>query len=637
VKSVVTDRFGEDVSVLYVKGSGWDLGNIGPRGFACCRLAPLLKCLSLAAMSDEEMVSEQRAAMLDPSGPTPSVEALLHAILPGKYVDHTHADGILALVSQPDSEARVREALGEVLFVPYVMPGFSLAKRVAELLAARPATAVDPGVMVLDKHGIFTWGDSAEESYSRMLAAVTQASRYVSERSKERVLELVPAPSADRIVRSLPVLRGALGRVSGQPWIASLRTTDATLRFAARGDAAELLARGPVTPDHALRTKGVPLVLDSLGAAPEASRETVEAAIRAFAERYDAYVRRSLAARGVHRKAQDPYPRVALVPGLGLVTFGRTTTEAEIAADIAEHTLAVVDAAAALGGYEPVSELDRFDVEYWSLEQAKLGKAAPARPLDRHIAWISGAASGIGLATARAMLMAGAHVVLTDKDAEAVEQRAEELAVLDATRVAWARCDVTDASDVARALAHTVARFGGVDILVSNAGGVQQGLLDDADGEAALRVSLELNLWGHQNVARAGTAILRAQGTGGALLFNASKSAFNPGAGFGPYAVAKAATVALMRQYAVDLGALGIRANAVNADRVRTGLFSDGVLESRAAARGVPVEAYFSDNLLRRETLAEDVAQAFVYLAAASGTTGAVLPVDGGNAAAFPR
>ncbi len=444
--------------------------------------------------------------------------------------------------------------------------------------------------------------------------------------------------SAERRAHGLPVLRRRpRSPVSGQPWIASLRTNDAALRFAARDDVAELVARGPVTPDHVLRTKGVPLVLEPLGATPEASRDAVEAAIRAFAERYDTYFRRALTVRGVHRKALDPYPRVALVPGLGLVSFGRTTTEAEITADLAEHTLAVVEAAADLGAYEPVSELDRFDVEYWSLEQAKLGKAAPARPLDRHIAWISGAASGIGLATARAMLMAGAHVVLTDKDAEAVEQRAEELAVLDATRVAWARCDVTDASDVARALAHTVARFGGVDILVSNAGGVQQGLLDDADGEAALRASLELNLWGHQNVARAGTAILRAQGTGGALLFNASKSAFNPGAGFGPYAVAKAATVALMRQYAVDLGALGIRANAVNADRVRTGLFSDGVLESRAAARGVPVEAYFSDNLLRRETLAEDVAQAFVYLAAASGTTGAVLPVDGGNAAAFPR
>ncbi len=175
VKSVVTDRFGEDVAVLYVKGSGWDLGRIGPRGFACCRLAALRKCLSLPAMTDEEMVSEQRAAMLDPSGPTPSVEALLHAILPGKFVDHTHADGILALVDQPDSEARVRAALGDALFVPYVMPGFALAKRVAELLAALPAGEPDPGVMVLDKHGIFTWGDTAEESYSRMLDAVTEA------------------------------------------------------------------------------------------------------------------------------------------------------------------------------------------------------------------------------------------------------------------------------------------------------------------------------------------------------------------------------------------------------------------------------------------------------------------------------
>ena len=637
VKSVTSDRFGDDVEVLYVKGSGWDLGKIGPRGFSVCRLAPLRRCVTLAALTDEEMVNELRASMLDASGPTPSVEALLHAILPGKFVDHTHADGILALVDQPGSEALVREALGEVLFLPYVMPGFVLAKRVAELLATRPEGATDPGILVLDKHGIFTWGDTAEQSYERMLDAVTRAARYVEEHRKERVIDLVAAPSAERIVRTLPVLRGALGRASGHPWIASLRTNDATLRFAARPDAAALLARGPVTPDHVLRTKGLPLFVDPLGAEPETRRGDVETAIVAFAERYADYFHRCLAERGGSRKALDPYPRVALVPGLGLVTFGKTTEEAEMAADIAEHTLAVIDAAADLGAYEPVSELDRFDVEYWSLEQAKLGKAGPAKRLERRVAWISGAASGIGLATARAMLLAGAHVVLTDRDPESLEQRAAELSVLEPARVAWARCDVTDPSDVGRALAHTVARFGGVDILVSNAGGVYQGGLDGADGEAALRASLEVNLWGHQNVARAGTAVLRAQGTGGALLFNASKSAFNPGVGFGPYAVAKAATVALMRQYAVDLGAIGVRANAVNADRVRTGLFSDGVLESRAAARGIPVESYFADNLLRRETRVDDVAEAFVFLAAAEGTTGAVVPVDGGNAAAFPR
>ena len=327
-----------------------------------------------------------------------------------------------------------------------------------------------------------------------------------------------------------------------------------------------------------------------------------------------------------------------LFPGLGALTLGKTRADAEIVADVYEHTATVIDAATALGAYRPAAELDLFDVEYWSLEQAKLSAIAVAEgPLARRVALVTGAASGIGLGTARALCAAGAHVLLTDHHEEALAAAREALAVQFPGRVHHAVCDVTDTAAVRRAVGVAAVRFGGLDVVVSNAGTAPSGALHTPAGDQALRASLEVNLIGHQNVARAASEVMLAQGTGGVLLFNASKSAFNQGPDFGPYAIPKAALVALMRQYAVDLGPQGIRANAVNADRVRTELFGGGVLESRARARGVPVEEYFKSNLLRRETTVEDVARAFLYLATAEATTGCVVTVDGGNAAAFPR
>jgi NAD(P)-dependent dehydrogenase (short-subunit alcohol dehydrogenase family) len=284
-----------------------------------------------------------------------------------------------------------------------------------------------------------------------------------------------------------------------------------------------------------------------------------------------------------------------------------------------------------------VGELDLFDVEYWSLEQAKLGRAkqAPA-PLDGKIAIVTGAASGIGLATSRALLASGAHVLITDRDVRVLEAVSEQPAERYPGRFAARVCDVTSEQDCRAAVEAACDAFGGLDVLVSNAGTAPSGVLHEAGGEAALERSLDVNLLGHQRMARAAAGAMIAQG-GGVLLFNASKSAFNPGPEFGPYAVPKAALVALMKQYAIDLGPYGIRANAINADRVRTNLFGQGVLEARARARGLSPSEYFRANLLGRETTAEQVAEAFVFLATAEATTGCVLTVDGGNPAAFPR
>jgi NAD(P)-dependent dehydrogenase (short-subunit alcohol dehydrogenase family) len=462
-----------------------------------------------------------------------------------------------------------------------------------------------------------------------MIYAVTQAERFIAD--KRKTVKLVAGgPKKDEGL--LPRLRGALAKAQGAPMergpILSVRATDRVLEFLTRDDAQELSQIGCATPDHVIRTKPTPLFLRE-GA-------DVEAEVQSFAAQYDAYFEVMTRTKGVTKKKLDPWPRVVLAPGLGVVAVGKTRAEAEIAADVYEHTIDVIANAAAVGRYAPVSRDDLFDLEYWSLEQAKI-KKTEEKALGRAIALVTGAASGIGRATAARMCELGAHVMMVDRDADGLAFTFGELASKHKSQIAHAACDVTKPDEVARAVAACVRRFGGLDILVSNAGNAPEGMLHTKAGDDALRASVDLNMLAHNTVARAASEVMLAQGRGGCLLFNASKAAFNPGPGFGPYAVAKAALVALVRQYAIDLGKSGIRANAVNADRIRTNLFGGGVLESRAKARGLSVEGYFRANLLEREVTADDVADAFAWLATARATTGCIVPVDGGNASAFPR
>jgi NAD(P)-dependent dehydrogenase (short-subunit alcohol dehydrogenase family) len=392
------------------------------------------------------------------------------------------------------------------------------------------------------------------------------------------------------------------------------------------------VARGCITPDHVLRTKPAALwVADPPYADGRALRARLDAEVARYAREYDAYFEAMCRDKGVTRRKLDPWPRVVLLPGYGACAIGATAREADIALDVYEHTAAVMLAAADVGSYTPCSRADLFDVEYWSLEQAKLGTAKEA-PLTGQVAAITGAAGGIGAATARAFAAAGAEVALLDIDETAARTAAKAIG----GAALGLACDVTDVASVRAAFARIAETFGGVDIVVSNAGAAWQGRIGDVD-EAVLRKSFELNFYGHQRVAQAAVAIMRAQGTGGCLLFNASKQAVNPGPDFGPYGLPKAATLFLARQYAVDHGAEGIRANAVNADRIRSGLLTGAMIAERARARGVSEAAYMSGNLLGREVTAEDVAQAFLAQALALKTTGGLTTVDGGNIAAAPR
>jgi NAD(P)-dependent dehydrogenase (short-subunit alcohol dehydrogenase family) len=519
------------------------------------------------------------------------------------------------------------------------MPGFGLAKACKEAWDGAVSAGRSPTIMVLERHGIFTFGDTAKESYERMIEAVTIAERFAHDRMATTNVPHIEQ-SADLESLVIPIVRGALATVSGEadehaPMI-SVRADEWIIQFLERTDAYELTQRGCATPDHVIRTKPVPLLVtkpdygDAVAFAARMEREIAD-----YAQRYDRYFEETCARRGLKRTKLDPWPRVVLLPRIGILAVGKTKKDAEIVADVYEHTLQVITDAEDVGRYSPVNRDHLFDVEYWSLEQAKLKKTAEL-PLSKQIAVVTGAAGGIGRATTKMFLEQGAHVVTCDRDASALAKLETDLARYKGALVTQ-QADVTRRVGVAAVFRVAARTFGGVDVVVSNAGDAPEGRLDTDEGQSALERSLETNLLAHNLVAARAVSVMRAARRPGCLLFNASKSAFNPGPGFGPYAVAKAALVALTRQYAVDLGRFGIRANAVNADRIRTGIFGGGVLESRAAARGLSVDEYFRSNLLSREVTASDVAASFVYLAQARATTGCVVTVDGGNAAAFPR
>lgn len=623
VKTTLPDDTGEPTEVLCVKGSGWDLGDIEPPGLPAVRLRTLAALRGRATLSDEDMVNAARVRLLDASAPNPSVETLLHAFLPHKFIDHSHADAILALVDQPDAEVRCQEIFGERLaIVPYVMPGFALAKLAAEIYEQHPACE---GLLLL-QHGLFTFGDTARESYERHVAAVTQAEAVIEAHHAKVQVAVVPRPDVDWATLA-PALRGMLGE-GRRRYVLELRQSPRIRAFVDDGELSELALRGPITPDHVIRTKPWPLLLDP-GRARESVAAHVESSLRAFREHYRGYVRRRVEACGVAKVPLDPDPRVVLVAGLGLVGVGADAKAAAIAADLYEHTIGVIRDAEAVGSYHALPERDLFDMEYWSLEQAKLGSQAP-RALQGRVVLVTGAAAGIGAAAARAFAAQGAALWLVDRD------EAKLAALARALRAGYDVVDLRQREAVEATVRRAVARYGGLDGVVSNAGTAPQAPIDRCP-PGVLEESLTINLLSHQWLAAAATAVMRAQGMGGFLLFNASKSAWNPGPGFGPYAIAKAGLLALMKQYAIEGGEAGIRSNAINADRVRTSLLDPAEVEARARARGLSPDDYWRSNLLRREVTVEDVAQGFVALALAEATTGAVLTVDGGNIAASPR
>ncbi|MBI2585304.1 MAG: bifunctional aldolase/short-chain dehydrogenase, partial [Rhodospirillales bacterium] len=500
VKTTMADVMGRATEVLCVKGSGWDMAHIEPAGLPAVRLAPLREMARLKALSDEDMVNAQRANLLDSNAPNPSVETLLHAFLPQKFIDHTHANAVLALTDQPDGERLCKDVFGDRMgHVPYIMPGFLLSKKALRVYAADPKAEG----LILHKHGIFTFGEDAEEAYARMIAMVTRAEKRLAKGRKS----VFPAARLPRRLASVaevaPVLRG-LCRDGGKGLIFEFRGGRQAAAFASGREVKRYACQGTATPDHVIRTKQKPLIVP----APEAGKldsftAGAAKALDKYIRDYHAYFARNNRRQKPKRRQLDPLPRVILVPGLGLFGLGASSKAAKVAADVAEANVEVISAAERIGRYRVIPEADIFDIEYWSLEQAKLGKSAE-KPLARKVAVVTGGGSGIGEATAEAFAREGAEVTVLDKDGAAAERVAKSIAGLGLA------CDVTRPADVKRAFDKVAAAYGGVDIVVSNAGAAWQGRIG-AVSDAVLRKSFELNFFAHQSVAQNAVRVFEAQ------------------------------------------------------------------------------------------------------------------------------
>ena len=622
VKSRATDLLGNPVDVMYIKSSGSDMKSIVPKQFPAVRLdyiAPLRQ--RDEEMSDQEMVDYLAQCLTDPASARPSIETLLHAFLPARAVLHTHADAILALTNTVGREETVRACFGEdVILVPYRRPGFRLSRDVADAFDAHP----DALGLVLMNHGLITWGDSAREAYERHIALVTRAEEFGARRVQAPRSEHTKAVAAATALQ----IRGAL---SGR--ILELDDSAETLAFLGREDAARITQIGAATPDHLLYTKRFPLFLRE--------GEDVAEAMQGYVARYNDWYR----AHPSEFAMLDPHPRVVLMPGLGMWTAGKDARAARIVRDIYRHTMRIIDRAEAAGGYETLNDHDAFHAEYWPLELYKLTLLPKEKELASKIVLVTGAASGIGRAVCERFAEEGAHVVVTDVDLALAEQVAESIVAKHGLRRALAvKLDVSDEQEVDRAFEETIRAYGGLDVVVSNAGISSFGSLDVlpvADWDRSFAV----NSRGHFLVARGAMRILKQQKLGGSIVFNASKNVTAPGKEFGAYSVSKAAEAQLCRIVALEGGEHGIRANMLNPDAIFGGsrFWSDEMRTMRAQAYGVDTERlpdfYRNRTLLKVEVTADDVAEAALFLAGprSAKTTGRMLPGDGGVKEAFPR
>lgn len=608
VKVRERDLFGDEETILYVKGSGVDLATIDPAGFSPCRLSRLVRLLALDVLPDSRLMAELRACLVRADAPSPSVEAILHALIPDKFVDHTHADAVIAVMNAPEAEARMRDIVGDtVIIMPYVMPGFRLAQACRKHLAAAPGEVTG---MVLMQHGLFTFGATARESYERMIELVDRAEQCIH-RGRVRPLaarRANPAPAELRL--ALAELRRDLSVAAGVPVIVAVQNDEVSRAFVQRPDLNEISQQGAATPDHVIRTKPVPLV----------GRD-----VAGYCRAYEDYVRQHAEGRAITHL--DPAPRIVLDPGLGLCAVGRSARDAAIAGDIYRHTIAMIEQAEGLGGWRPLPRRDLFEMEYWEPQLAKLRLAEARPPFAGEVALVTGAASGIGRACVDSLLAQGAAVVGLDINPEitGLHSRAEYCGLV---------CNLADPAAVAAALESGVRAFGGLDMLILNAGIFPAGCpiaeLELATWRRVMTVNLDANF----ALLRACHPLLKLAPNGGRVVIIGSKNVRAPGPGASAYSVSKAAVNQLARVAALEWGRDRIRVNSIHPNMVfDTALWTPEVLASRARHYGVSVDEYRTNNVLKVTVTSADVAE----LAAAmcgplfAKTTAAQVPVDGGN------
>jgi rhamnose utilization protein RhaD (predicted bifunctional aldolase and dehydrogenase)/NAD(P)-dependent dehydrogenase (short-subunit alcohol dehydrogenase family) len=611
LKVTVRNFMGEDEEIVYVKGSGWDLATIEAQGFSPVRRKVLLRMAEFEQLDDETIVREQRASMLDASAPNPTVEAILHGILPYRYVDHTHADAVIAIANTPGGEDRLREIYGDsVVYIPYVKPGFPLARTCALTF---PAQVTDQTIgMLLYKHGIFSFGDTAKESYERMIDLVSRAEDYLARHNAWQIAFPQVAPTERPLRVELAELRRDLSSIVGAPVLVMSHQDPQALSFAQREDIADLATRGPATPDHSIRTKHIPLVGRDLDG---------------FVEMYKQYYEDNKGRSSENPEMLDPAPRVILDPEYGMLTVGRTLKDARIAEDVYRHTIDIILRAEALGGWDPLAPSHIFDVEYWGLEQAKLRTDKVAPVFTGEVALVTGAATGIGKACVASLLARGATVV-------ALDIKPEIETTFDQPEYVGMQCDVTSEEQLTSAIETVVRRFGGLDMLVLNAGvfppSTRISALTLEGWDRVMRINLTSNVL----LLREAHPLLKLAPNGGRVAIVGSKNVAAPGPGASMYSASKAALTQLMRVAALEWGEDHIRINTVHPDAVfDTALWTEEILQKRAQSYGMTVEQYKTKNILKTEITSHHVGEMVAEMCGPlfSRTTGAQIPLDGGN------
>ena len=612
VKITEKNLFGEDEEILYVKGSGWDLATIEAEGFAPVRLNILQHMASLDQLSDSDMVRMQRAAMSNPYAPNPSVEAVLHAIIPFRFVDHTHADAVVTITNTADGEERIKQVVGNrVLIVPYVMPGFILAKKIFEM--TRDINWADYDGMVLLNHGVFTFDDDAKASYEKMIRLVSVAEDYIA-------AQTTAIACADSNVKTdlqlLARTRKKASALRGTAVYALSDNSPESYAFASLDNVDTIASRGPLTPDHIIRTKQLPLIIHE-----NTGHDVTE--VDEYADAYRAYFDRNADA---HQHCLDPSPRWAVWKKQGLISFGTTLKEARIISDISRHTIKAIQLAEQLGGWQALPEKDLFDMEYWELEQAKLNKNKKPPEFQGKIALVTGAASGIGRACVEALLEKGAAVAALDIDPSinGLFNRKDVLEI---------NADVSDDTALKNAVEKTVQHFGGLDILVTNAGIFTANENIEYMSDDTWQRSMDINLTSHQRLMKYCIPFLR-HGIDPAIVIIASKNVPAPGPGAAAYSAAKAGLTQLARVAAFELGKDNIRVNTIHPNAVfDTGVWTDDMLEGRAKSYGISVDEYKANNVLHTAVTSKNVAAMMCAMAGETfaKTTGAQVPVDGGN------
>ena len=626
VKTQIKDVDGKKYNVLCVKGSGWDMADIEPAGLPAVKLEPLLSLRKKKYLSDEDMVSYQKRNLIDIKSPNPSVETFLHAFLPFKYVDHTHADAVMNITNRPGGLGFCKKIFGKkASIVPYVMPGFMLAKKINEVYSNNPNIEC----LILMNHGIFTFSNDCKKSYDLMIKYVSKAERAIKKLKSKKIKQIKKFNTRFNPHEIAPIIRGLLSENKDEKFVINYRLNKNLKYFINGKNVRSYSSKGTATPDHVIRVKPFPLIITPKNnSSIEEFKKKAEKCFESYRKKYINYFKINSKKVKGKKVMLDTSPRVILVQNVGMFSVGKDLNSARIAGDLTETNAKVISSVEETSSYKFIPEKDLFDVEYWSLEQAKIRRKK--KLLEGNVVVVTGGTGTIGFETYKMFKNYGAEVVLLDYDLKRlneVQSKIKDFCI---------HCDVTNKKSVKNAFKKICEKFGGFDILISNAGTAPGGAIGEVSDEI-LRKSFEINFFSHQNCASEAIKIMKKQNTNGCLLFNISKQSVNPGKNFGPYGLPKSALLSLCKQYAVDYGSYGIRSNGVNADRIKSGLMTGKMIKTRAKARSVSTDTYMRGNLLANEVKAEDVAKAFFHLAVSKKTTGAVLTVDGGNIAASLR